>query len=308
MTALDRAANATEFVCIFFHGDRLQLPLFARGVSTFLRSSAFGTLHLVSNDTVPLSEAERRSYAALFEGYVGKVSVTSQSDYLDRSRTPDWWTQQILKLKAAGLSTAENVVILDTKNVFCKPVDHGFFIAPDGRAWMGFNDFRRHPMADWLKASLRIFDLDHDLMQCFPQTVTPFAMQPAEIRALFAGLTERGLTLQDAFDVHRVSEFMLYSAHIRSRYGTFSGHMVERPYRSGYTIWPTGAAPEEVAAFLAGFASGPEAIFSIHREAMRHLSDRLTKIVTAFWVERGLFRDLEEAQRFVADFRADGRR
>ncbi len=300
--------NGLEFICIFFDGDRLQLPLFAKGFHRFLNDTELGKIRLIYNGDAALSGDDRQSLVAFFGRHAPKVSIEAQSDYLETPRTPDWWTQQILKLKAAAASKAKNVVVLDTKNVFCKPVDRDFFVTPDGRALCCFNDFREHPMAAWLVASLRLFDLDIELVRRFPQTVTPFVMDPKEVLALIARLADQDLSLEAAFDDHRVGEFLLYSAHIASRYGTFAGHMVDRGFGPSYTIWPSGADPQDVAGVLADFDAHAEAIFSVHRDAMHRMSDPLRKFVTAFWVHRGLFEDLDAANAFVATFQRGLRR
>jgi len=300
-----RVAHALDFLIVFFDGDRRQLDLFGAGFARFVPENILSSITLIYNGTHTISAQEADDIRAVFGPHHSKVRLILRSIFLASPRDAGWKTQQILKLTATAASEAQQVVILDTKNVFCKPIDSGYFITPDGRCLCDFCDFSGHPMEAWLTATLAFFGLDLALVKRFPQTVTPFVMDTDVVRDLLSLLDACAVDLDSVFDETGVTEFFLYAAYVKSRSGNLDTHFAKRGFPHGLTIWPDLRGRDQLARSLDDLHRTRTSIFSVHRQAMPKLSGALADLVAEFWVDCGLFASPAKAHTFIKAFRDD---
>lgn len=234
-----------SFATVVYSKDFPLLELQALSFARFADPAQVSSIHVILND---VDEASlRRQIEPILPAYgplQSKVEIISGDDVLlgdghcarrplrdrllieNRFRIPfirkggwrgnnGYRNQQVLKLGAARVAGSDNMVILDTKNVFLRNFEETEFFSASGQARLQFigvgSDFHRN----WLRESLDTLDVScPDLRQMKTTTfATPFPVRRSLVLALLDDINSRYGSVQALFaSRRRPSEFMLMNA------------------------------------------------------------------------------------------------
>lgn len=308
-----------SFVTIVYSKDLPLLQLQALSLARFALPEHVASIHVVLND-VDEAELERRVEQVL-EAYgplQSKVQILHGEDVLlgeghcaraplrdrilieNRFRIPfvrkggwrgnnGYRMQQVLKLGAARAAASENMVILDTKNLFLRPVEQTDFFSPDGAARLPFIKVESEYHLNWLCQSLDALDVPHpDLAELRTTTFsTPFPVRRSLILALLDEINTRYGSVQALFaSRRRPSEFMLLNAFcLKSADGYAPWFEHAEPLNIG--LWPTYS--QDRLAQLISELDKPDALsLGLHNRAVSNLPEDLRNRMFAALETRGI--------------------
>jgi Family of unknown function (DUF6492) len=214
-----------------------------------------------------------------------------------------WRSQQVLKLCVAKLISSERYLVLDAKNHFVRTLRSDFVEAPDGRARVNVYGYQTHRLRPDLEHVLSYLGLDSSgQVECFTATVTPFVLDTGIVRAMIADIEQKaGRNFGQEFIARDLTEFFLYSGWIiaggRSLHDVFDLHQVACP-----VVWPKAATLAGVETAITAATERQTPVFTVHRRALARLDPAAGGTLARFWVDRGLFGSLEQADQFITDF------
>jgi hypothetical protein len=248
-----------------------------------------------------------RDVARLLADYgphASRVDVVFRERIAPRTTSLGWTSQQVLKLAVARLLDDDRYVALDAKNVVVRPLDPGFFEAPDGRARVCAYPYVSHPLRPALERSLAYFGLAPEAhLARFPATVTPYLLYSSEVRDLIAEIEGReAAPFARVFVDRDFTEFFLYAAWLSARHGDRSTLYVEDQPRSPM-VWPGHSAAADVAEAVSAARAGASPFFSVHRTALRRMDAPSVALVAALWADAGLFPSSQEAVEYIRGYR-----
>ncbi|WP_170409468.1 DUF6492 family protein [Ruegeria atlantica] len=198
-------------------------------------------------------------------------------------------SQQFLKLGAARVASSENMVIMDTKNIFLRSFDPAEFFADSGAARIAFmaiqSDFHRK----WLTESLDALGASGIDLKGLRTTTfaTPFAMRRSLALALLDEINERYGSVQGLFGSRRrPSEFMLLNAYCLKSSDGYAPWFEDRA-QCNIGLWPS-YSPETLASQLAMLDDPSALTLGLHNRALSLLPDNLRDLVFSELESRGV--------------------
>ena len=295
-----------SFVTVVFESEFCLLQLQAASIAAFLPESVIAELVVIDNSAKGMGAARSAALLSAYGDHAPLVRIVRPAEICALPPALGWRSQQVLKLAIAEQLHADRYVVLDAKNHFVATPDPAFFVAPDGRARVNVYSYETHPLRPAFENVMKYLDLPAaDHVGRFTATVTPFVLEVGLVKALMADISARsGKTFAEEFVSQELLEFILYSGWIVAR-GTdlsevFDFHQVFCP-----NIWPRGSSVDKVSEAIEKARTKGTPLFSVHRTALARMEPEGVALLSAFWLERGLFGSGAEAERFVADFRKD---
>ncbi|WP_170422796.1 hypothetical protein [Ruegeria arenilitoris] len=308
-----------SFATVVFSKDFPLLELQALSFARFVDPDLVGSIHVILNDShedrlraqvEPILNAygPHRSKVRVVGGdelllQPGQYARRSFSDRVlieNRFRIPGarkhgwrgtngYRSQQVLKLGAARVATSENMVILDTKNLFLRSFDGSEFFAESGAARMAFIDVESEFHRKWLLESLDALggrQIDPSGLRTTTFS-TPFAVRRSLILALLDEINDRYGSVQSLFGSRRrPSEFMLMNAYcLKSPEGY--APWFEDKAQCNIGIWPS-YSPEVVETQLAMLEDPSALTLGLHNRALSKLPANLRDRVFAELEHRGI--------------------
>ncbi|WP_188127678.1 DUF6492 family protein [Ruegeria intermedia] len=150
-------------------------------------------------------------------------------------------TQQVLKLGAARIAESEQMVILDTKNLFLRSFDRAEFFSEGGAARLPFIPVRSEYHRNWLLESLNALQVKAPDLDTLKTTTfsTPFPVRRSLVLGLLDEINERFGSVQSLFGSRRrPSEFMLLNAFCLRADPTLRPWFEDAP-STALGLWPT---------------------------------------------------------------------
>ena len=308
-----------SFATVVYSKDFPLLELQALSFARFVDPDMVSSIHVIMNDTD--EEALRAKIEPILDAYgplrskvelLGGDAVLLQpgqsaerpfSDRFlieNRFRIPgirrQGWrgangyrSQQVLKLGAARVAASENMVILDTKNVFLRSFDEAEFFAESGAARIAFIDVESDFHRNWLIESLDALGVSHIELNGLKTTTfaTPFAVRRSLVLALLEEINAKYGSVQALFGSRRrPSEFMLLNAFCLKSAQGYAPWFEDRA-QCTIGLWPT-YSNEELAAQLA-ILDDPNALtLGLHNRALSILPNDLRDRVFCDLEDRGI--------------------
>jgi len=304
MAARDDSPGTT-LVTVVFEPELPLLELQATSMARFLDPAYVARIIVLDNTARGIPAAAwtrlKRSYGP-FEGLVELMGGKQLSGGVEAA---GWYSQQVMKLAVAGIVDTPTYLTLDSKNHFVRAAGARDFEAADGRPRGNFHGYETHPLRPKLERVLAYVGLDPQAsISRFGATATPFTLYTDRVLALIADIeSSSGRRFADEFIRAGLTEYFLYSAWLLSK-----GEQLDELYDpSGVdcpAIWPRGANVAGVTKAVTEVHSGNPALFSVHRTALARMDAASVRILTDFWVERGLFDSSSSARGFVRSYRA----
>ena len=152
--------------------------------------------------------------------------------------------QQALKLASARCAGSDNIVLLDTKNVFLRPVCVLDFFSEDGRGRLSFLPPKAAFHRNWLAQSLSALEMETSVDDISETTTfaTPYPVNRAIMTGLLDEIDQRYGSVQALFaSKRRPSEFMLINAYCFKHLGG-PEMCFERSDPVNIGLWPDHSA------------------------------------------------------------------
>lgn len=197
--------------------------------------------------------------------------------------------QQVLKLGAARVAEAENIVILDTKNMFLRRFRQEEFFSPQGPARIQFMPVRSDYHRNWLLQSLEALGVEHPLTDDLRTTTfsTPFPVRRTLVLSLLDEINTRYGSVQALFaSRRRPSEFMLMNAFCLTSRDCYAPWF-EPADPAHIGMWPT-YSQEELAKLVARLQDDRSLSLGLHNRAVSNLPEDLRRQVYAALETRGI--------------------
>lgn len=207
-----------------------------------------------------------------------------------------WSVQQALKLCVARLSQAENILILDAKNHFVRPVAADTFLTPSGRPRYWQVEAPSEKQRLWIEGSFRLLGAPLPAPEAgIPPTVTPVCVPTRVLLACVDELEAQEGPSEAFFSQARgnTSEFMLLYAHVVKHHGTWEAIAEPGLARPATIHRRSGTA--RIAQVLDDVEAGRTDIFSVHSSQLPKLDEDIRARIIRCWRAKGLPADLLDA-------------
>ncbi len=327
--AIEGHPNVLSFVTVVYSKDFPLLELQARSMAKFADFAKLASIHVVLNDRDEVGLRARvdrilEAYGPLREkvrlvrgdevllgpGQCKRRTLSDRVLIENRFRLPfirkggwrgnnGYRAQQVLKLGSARVASAEQMVILDAKNLFLRAFDEADFFSPSGAARIPFipvvTDFHRN----WLLQSLDALgepapDLDVLRTTTFS---TPFPVRRSLVLDLLKEINARYDSVQALFaSRRRPSEFMLLNAYCLRSDPQLRPWFEEAPSTSA-GLWPTFDAAE-IAQFLDRLDAPETLSLGLHNRAITKLPLQVQERIFSVLENRGIS-DRETTKRVL---------
>lgn len=190
--------------------------------------------------------------------------------------------QQAFKLAAWKVAGAENIVILDAKNIFIKHVNEDWFF--DGSRARASLVPPGHLHKRWLLPSFRTFGLkfgSQHLSELYTTFVTPYAIKREFLRKVCETFEQQYLPVQVAFGSKNRNIFLRHILHytefmIINAYCFFIGSKPQQEFSGGLieadSFFPSTTS-EKADAIISKMEKDEVSILGLHSSVVRRLSN-----------------------------------
>jgi len=281
------------------------LELQARSICQHADPAFVGTIYVISNEPRFL-RFKKQFYAHVFDAYgdlKDRVQLIDGKKMLHSFRKKGGWIrQQILKLLAARIITADYVLILDSKNHFIRRLNEAALFNPDGKMRTVTYPLNT-AFTEKFERACDLFGIaptEADFANAMPQS-TPYLASKDLIKRMLA--ETEGLLATDfenAFiNLGPFTEFYLHYAFILSKPGLF-----ETIYDSGknvnVTFWnPANETAESFGHKLEKIKQSHICSIGIHKRYIKNAPEGFLKAISEIWGEAGLIRGDSEVSYFM---------
>lgn len=323
-----------SFVTIVYSADYPMLQLQALSLAQFVDPADVSSISLVLNvrDETSL-KAQIEPIIASYGPHANKVKIVLGDDIFQPFATPrqkSWFEriyvenrfrlpffrrggwrgnngyrmQQALKLASARSAASEQMVILDTKNIFLRPVHPSDFFAEDGRAKIRFVPVTDGFHRNWFEASLSVLGVPVESRNISKTTTfsTPYPVQRSLILDLLTHIETQYGSVQGLFASRlRPSEFMLINAFCILHFNAVEARF--QPCEAQHVgIWPDYDA-DQIQSLIECIETDDPLVLGLHNRTVGILSpDHRIRLLAAL-ASRGIAgpEEVEDIMRQVAD-------
>ena len=217
-----------DLITVVYRPEIPLLEIQARSVNRYFQPTQINSIIIVVNDVDEVCQLIDKSWWGAFEH---KVTVLPLSIFGYQVTTSGWDNQQLLKILAAARSNSEWSCVVDAKTFFVKNITPGLLFDHDNKACT--NLLKPQP----------VFQTAVDFVESFFQITleniigpggVPFFFHTATVHEMIKECENRS---QQPFIVffqenvcfpNLITEFYLYSAFVKFKYGQFSDLYVEK--------------------------------------------------------------------------------
>lgn len=215
-------------------------------------------------------------------------------------RNNGWNMQQAFKLAATLHCDSENIILLDAKNIFIRPVDRSDFFDDSGRPRARFSNANMRN-AKWYPSSARV--LGHDgvnIPREYTSFVTPFCLKRHWVKEILRTLKERSIPVEFIFarPGNRSTEFMMLNAWIDMQGASVRDFFTDGLLRS-YTVFSGMDVALAERILKEAFDERGKCI-GIHSKLIRKLDSRVSHLVCRHLVEGGIANSTKDAQNLLS--------
>lgn len=228
--------------------------------------------------------------------FSSKVDIIKSSDYIPDFETPSWRSQQYLKLVVSAESKSRNILILDSKNHFIRPVSKKDFISEEG---LSISYMEKHiSLKKYLDACLEFLNYKGSYPQETLPCVTPYTVDASLVReVIYYCEKERGKKFIDIFfqENRMITEFFLIFAYLIEK-DLLSSYFKIRNRSNFVTlfrVWPETQAKWDWA--INRLNDNDVKAFGLHSGRVTKLSTEQRSEILNLWLKVGLFKNKENA-------------
>lgn len=298
------------FVSVVFEPEIPLQVLQARSFARHLDPAALSTIVVVDNTVAGMSRSAARRLREAYGHLQSHVDIVRMKALADMPGRHGWVRQQVAKLLASARFSTPYYVALDAKNHLIRRTGLADFLTADGLARSGRHSYREHPLRDRLAGTLAYLDASPALIERsldrFATTTTPFVFSTSLVTEILSSWPRQSAFAEE-FQREGLLEFFLYSGWIEVRGGGYESIYRDEPIQCP-TIWPKRADSSGARATIATAENIDAPFFAVHRRSLAR-ADSVTRAELAeFWVRRGLFASVHDAEAFTRGFQRGYRR
>jgi hypothetical protein len=215
------------------------------------------------------------------------ISMHSSGWDVNDDRRAGWYTQQIMKLKAATLVDTMYYVVLDAKNTFIRDITPDLFISPCNQGIVyATNDFQTlvPSKRKWYTMSAQALGVSFPEGRKWPRSITPVVMHTSTVLDMLEHLGEGSDPMKlcegRLCDYLRdgATEFALYYTYVASLSDEKCiHHSVDS--RPAISMWRGCIAEKNMLNAVAAATNDNVIMFGSQPKAMSNLSDQQRQIV-----------------------------
>jgi hypothetical protein len=217
-----------DLITVVFQPEIPYLEIQARSIENNFAEDQIRTIYVVVNDRDDLVNQIDRTWYGKF---ADRVVVYPYSIFGYVNQVGGWDNQQLCKILAAARSQCEWSLVLDAKTYFIKPCKPDLLIDNSNRACT--NLLKPQPVFESAKICVeKLYDVELD--HIIGPGGVPFLFHTATVQAMMADTEQlTGQTFIDFFQANvcypnLITEFYLYSAYVKRRYGKFDHLYAEK--------------------------------------------------------------------------------
>lgn len=268
-------------ICTVVFRDELSvLKLQAQSIARYCGGLGIRNIYVVVNDEETLVEEIDPAWWGQMAPWVLVVPRTAFSAAWSDN---GWLSQQLWKLLVPTMSYNTWTMVLDAKTIFVQEQTIDKLIDARGRACTGYLDI--YPVFEESKnIASKLYNID--LQQQLGPGGVPFLFHNNTARLMVAETT---VLAKESFPVWfqsqgRLTEFILYSAYVQARYGSFGALYSDQSH-----IQPVNVCHSEVARFDAKLEQMKLAdTVSVHRNAWSQLTKEQQQAYRTLLIDRDI--------------------
>lgn len=298
-------AQKVDIVVVAYTGELRALKLQARSIRLYLDPTVAGSIHVIvhDNNLKKFRQYFDEEIAAEYGHFANKVRLVEYSKVTGRKlTTPDWTSQQAVKMLAAKLVTNATYLILDTKNHFIRPLTAQSMFSEDARLRMPLGHFHV-PYQPYFEAALSYFNAQVALpLPAALPTITPFLANTQIVCDMVVEMEirEKRPFIQIFTDGKRYREFYLYLAYILARKGGLEPYYENRP-NNCMTFFSHQETPSAASWKQQQIACDHVYCLGVHRRAIGAKDPEFAALISSYWQQYGLIKNLTEAAYFLTN-------
>lgn len=290
-------------VSVVFEAEVRLLEVQARSFAKYLDPECCHSIFILDNSAFGLRAHTRRRLSSFYGNLADKVTYIRVKDMVTTRGADGWRSQQAAKLLIARRVPTAHYVVLDAKNHLIDPVAFSSFLARDGRAHTGFHSYRTHSLKDSLTRTMRYLGAEQGQIEAaldrFPVTATPFVFQTSLVTQMINWLEEAsGRKFETTFEDEKLMEFFTYSGWV-DLHGPGLATVMDGTAIQSPTVWPRDAHAEGVSQTFEHAQRVDAAFFGVHRQVFARAPVTVLRMVAAWWAEKGLYEDQEQALKLI---------
>lgn len=208
-----------DFITVVFRPEVPYLEIQAKSLENYFTEDQIKNIYVIVNDDDSVVDLIDRSW---YGKYADRVVVLPYSVFGYINRVGGWDNQQLCKLLGAARSTCEWSIVLDAKTFFVKPFKTEFFISSSNKACTNkLRPFSQFESAKDFVEKLYNIKFDHVIG---PGGV-PFIFHTATVLSMIkdtealSGTNFIDFFLDNVCYPNLITEFYLYSAYVKYKYG-----------------------------------------------------------------------------------------
>jgi hypothetical protein len=217
-----------DFITVVFRPEIPYLEIQAKSLENYFTQDQIKNIYVIVNDDDSVVDLIDRSW---YGKYADRVVVYPYSVFGYVNRVGGWDNQQLCKLLGASRSTCEWSVVLDAKTFFVKPFKTEFFLDSENKACTNkLRPFSQFESAKTCVENLYGIELNHIIG---PGGV-PFIFHTPTVLSLIADtevLAKKNFIdffLDNVCYPNLITEFYLYSAYVKYKYGNVESLYVNK--------------------------------------------------------------------------------
>jgi hypothetical protein len=257
--------NSFDLVTVVFAEELPVLKVQAQSIEKYCGKLNIGKIIVVVNDNEDV-QVDTNWYGK----HKDRVVVINRSKY-GNFNCDGWVSQQILKIFGSAEGSSKWSIVLDAKTIFVSTIDPTVIFDVGGRIRSG-----SIPIYPVFYPSKKLVEelFDIEINEVIGPSGVPFFFHNQTVREMIIDIESRSnQTFSQYFqDKGMITEFMLYSAYVKHRYGP-----VNHLYGGYFDYKVVNVCHSEVAVFDEKFKDMHHdnvLTVSVHRNAWKHLSQQ----------------------------------
>jgi hypothetical protein len=294
----DRTPSGMSLITVAYDEDLPLLKAQAQSIERNLAPDVIGQILVVWNGPGDPEGADR--IRGFYGGLGDRVDVLRWDRDLgiEGAEMPPWRRQQACKLLGATHARGEDLLFLDTKNLFVRSASRADFFAPDGRPriWLSKKNATQRGWAKHSRAYLGLPNVpagmadDDEEEWLLPPSVTPYPAARSLVADLVGVIRSKsgGVDALFADDAFKGTEFMLIYAYIMATRGRLEGSIDASAPRPNtlFRRWPEALEPMIRICDAALKGAGPT--FGVHAARRGRLPEEVKPTIARIWRQAGL--------------------
>ncbi len=299
----------TDVVVVAFCDELRLLKLQARSFAKYASGESIGNIYIILHDN-KVQEFTRYFKKHILPEYghlKGKIKLTPYTSVLGhRLETPNWWTQQSIKILASSLVETAHYLILDCKNHLIRPLERSKLYTADNKMLMPLGHYHKD-FDDKLQSAFKYFGGEGTpvLDKALP-TITPFLIKKNIAQNIINHIeTKEKKPFHEVFIEQKFTEFFLYFGYLLARYGSIDAFYAE----SGLIVLAYFDDCLHDTDKVDSFDTyiNMETVYSlgVHRKVVDQADSRLKGRIAHHWKTYGLVSNEEEADYFSSMYSSE---